>query len=126
MAHGYAESVKTYSKVLAALLTLTVITVLAAGINFGTPSVNIVVALTIASLKGALVALFFMHLKDESPVNAIIFVTALVMLAIFLIFSLIDVGSRVQVRPANLAQPAGAAVMTPAQPETSGEPAAEH
>jgi len=121
MAHGYAESVKTYSMVLGALLALTAITVFAAGIDFGAPSVNVVVALGIASVKGSLVALFFMHLKDDSPVNAVIFVTALAMLAVFLILSLIDVETRVPVRPANLAPPAGAAVMTPAEPA-----AAEH
>lgn len=108
MAHTYAESKRTYTKVLGALLVLTVITVLAAGINFGAPSVNVVVALAIASIKGSLVALFFMHLKDDHPVNAVIFSTGLAMLAIFLIFCLIDVDTRTPVRPANLAPPAGA------------------
>ncbi len=108
MAHGYAESKRNYTLVLSALLALTVMTVLAAGINFGAPSVNVVVALVIASIKASLVALFFMHLKDEHPVNAIIFVTGLAMLAIFLIFLLIDVDTRTLVRPANLAPPAGA------------------
>ena len=86
MAHTYTESKRTYSMVLGALLVLTVITVLAAGINFGAPSVNVVVALAIASVKGTLVVLFFMHLKDDHPVNAVIFSTGLAMLAIFLIF----------------------------------------
>ena len=108
MAHGYADAKKTYTGVLGALLVLTVITVLAAGINFGSASTNVVVALVIASVKATLVALFFMHLKDEHPVNAIIFVTGLIMLAIFLIFCLVDVETRDVVRPANLAPPAGA------------------
>ena len=119
MAHTYAESKRTYSMVLGTLLVLTVITVLAAGINFGAPSVNVMVALAIASVKGTLVALFFMHLKDDHPVNAIIFSTGLAMLAIFLIFCLIDVDTRTPVRPANLAPPAGATA--PLEPDSPAE-----
>ena len=91
--------------VLVMLLVLTGITVAAAGVNFGTPSVNVVVALAIASVKASLVALYFMHLRHENPLNAIIFVTALAMLAILLIFSLIDVDTRAVVRPADLRSP---------------------
>ncbi len=97
--HSYTRAKKTYSIVLAALLALTGITVVAAGINFGAPSVNVVVALLIASVKGSLVALFFMHLRHDPPINAVIFLTGLFMLAVFLIFILIDVDTRVPIRP---------------------------
>ena len=126
MAHTYAEEKRTYTVVLGALLVLTVITVLAAGINFGAPSVNVVVALAIASIKGTLVALFFMHLKDDHPVNAIIFSTGLVMLAIFLIFCLIDFDTRTPVRPANLAPPAGATGPLEPDPDPAGEAGPAH
>ncbi len=88
--HG--NSAGTYKKVLGALLALTVITVLAAGMNFG--SWNVVIALGIASLKASLVALFFMHLRHDKPMNAVIFSAGLAMLAIFLMFTYIDEGAR--------------------------------
>jgi cytochrome c oxidase subunit IV len=60
-----------YATVLGVLLVLTIITVVVsakAGIfHFGNWA--IVVAMVIASIKAVLVALFFMHLKYESPVT---------------------------------------------------------
>jgi cytochrome c oxidase subunit 4 len=85
---------RTYVLVLAALLVLTAVTVAASGIHFGSPAVNVIVALGIASLKASLVALFFMHLLHDKPLNALIFVSGLVFLAIFLILTLIDVDFR--------------------------------
>jgi len=85
---------RTYVIVLAALLTLTAVTMAVAGIHFGSPAVNVIVALGIASLKASLVALFFMHLLHDKPLNALIFVSGLVFLAIFLILILIDVDFR--------------------------------
>jgi cytochrome c oxidase subunit 4 len=95
----HADSPAIYAKILATLLALTVITVLAAGVNFG--SGNVVIALVIASVKGSLVALFFMHLRHDKPMSAVIFVSGLAMLAIFLILSAIDSEARTenQVRP---------------------------
>ena len=99
--HG--NSAATYKKVLGALIALTVITVLAAGVNFGAG--NVVIALGIASIKASLVALFFMHLRHDKPISAVIFVTGLAMLAIFLVFCIVDTGARDRVRPSN-AKPA--------------------
>jgi cytochrome c oxidase subunit 4 len=105
--HSYAEEKKLNITVLGALLVLTVITVAAAGVHFGSSSINTVVALLIASAKASLVALFFMHLKYEKPVNAVIFVIGLLTLSLFLIFTLIDIESRHNLRPANLVPPPG-------------------
>jgi cytochrome c oxidase subunit 4 len=113
-AHSYSHAKKTYSAVLAALLALTVVTVAAAGVHFGSPSVNVIVALVIASVKASLVALFFMHLLYDNRVNAIIFLTGVVMLAIFLIFTLLDVEARDTVRPVRPLQPAAQAASQPA------------
>jgi len=57
--------VRRYIIIGIALAIGTVVTVLASYINFGTPGANIVVALVIASIKGFLVAGFFMHLVSE-------------------------------------------------------------
>jgi len=105
--HSYPEARRLNTTILGALLALTAITVAAAGINFGSPSTNTWVAMLIASVKATLVALFFMHLKYEKPVNGIIFVVGIFTLALFLIFILLDIDTRHDLRPANLAPPRG-------------------
>jgi cytochrome c oxidase subunit 4 len=112
---------KTYAIVLLALLILTAITVTAAGINFG--EYNTIIALVIASLKASLVALFFMHLRHDK-FNAVVFVGGLIMLAVFLIFTLFDIESRTVSLPSNLKEPVkefpGAPLNKPIQPSTAG------
>jgi len=56
--------VKTYIKVFVALAVGTLITVLASNIHLGI-ILGIIVALIIATVKGSLVAAFFMHLSAE-------------------------------------------------------------
>jgi cytochrome c oxidase subunit 4 len=64
MGSGAQGGIRTYLAVYGALLSLTVVTVLVSYAELGI--MNVVVALLIASLKAALVALFFMHLRGES------------------------------------------------------------
>jgi cytochrome c oxidase subunit 4 len=64
MGSGAQGGIRTYLAVYGALLALTVVTVLVSYAELGI--MNVVVALLIASLKAALVALFFMHLRGES------------------------------------------------------------
>jgi cytochrome c oxidase subunit 4 len=64
---GHVLPLKTYKTVLGALLILTIITVAVSRVDFGT--MNLVVAMVVASIKAVLVALFFMHLKYESPIT---------------------------------------------------------
>jgi cytochrome c oxidase subunit 4 len=103
---AHTTSPGTYRKVLAALLAFTVLTVLAAGMNFG--SWNTVIALGIASIKASLVALFFMHLRHDKPMSAIIFVTGVVMLGLFLMICTLDSDARV----GNPVRPAGEAALS--------------
>lgn len=58
------KSIKLYMWVFGSLMVLTVITVAVAYIPFSMTG-HIIVALFIASIKAALVALFFMHLNHE-------------------------------------------------------------
>ena len=81
------------------LLILTAITVGASYINFG--SGNVAIALFIASIKAILVALFFMHLKDDKPMYGIIAAAGFVFLGIFLMFDLLDFNARVKYQPFN-------------------------
>jgi cytochrome c oxidase subunit 4 len=99
MHSAHANEPRTYAKVLLVLLAFTVTTVLVSGLNFGSPSANVVIAMAIATAKASLVALFFMHLRHEKPMNSIIFVAGVSFLALFLVFSSIDVASREVIRP---------------------------
>ena len=68
--------------VFGALIFLTFITVAVTWIDLG--DLNIWMAMFIALIKAALVALYFMHLYWDNPFNTIIFLLALVFLAIFI------------------------------------------
>jgi len=92
----------TYLKTLIALLILTGITVGASYIHFGSGAANVVVALTIATIKGTLVALFFMHLLHDKPVNGLIAGAGFVFLGLFLMFTLLDFDTRENPLPRNL------------------------
>ncbi|WP_321474544.1 cytochrome C oxidase subunit IV family protein [uncultured Paludibaculum sp.] len=114
---------KTYGAILLALMVLTIVTVQASYIDFG--SMNTVVALVIATVKGSLVALFFMHLRHDK-FNAVIFVGGLLFLSIFLIWTLFDLSTRETILPSNLKAPIaefpGAPLNKPVRPST-GQPA---
>jgi cytochrome c oxidase subunit 4 len=79
---------KTYLHILIALLILTIITVGAARINFG--FFNTVIALGIASVKAALVAAFFMGLKYDERLYAVIIVTGVFLLMLLFTTSYVD------------------------------------
>jgi len=66
MNHDVAAQVRGYLMVFGTLLVLTLITV---GVSYlDLPEFEtVIVALTIATVKASLVAMFFMHLKGEKP-----------------------------------------------------------
>lgn len=88
-----------YTANLIGLLILTGITVGASRFDFG--SANVVIALAIATVKAILVSLFFMHLRWDKPVNAIIAMSGFLFLGIFLMFDLIDISNRRDPLPRN-------------------------
>jgi cytochrome c oxidase subunit IV len=96
---------KVYGAVLAALLVLTVITVLASTIDWGGGMTNVIIAMIIASIKGSLVALFFMHLRWDKPMTSIIFCSTLFFLGLFLIGCYTDQTARPRLEPTNLKAP---------------------
>ena len=99
-AHGHhVVPPSVYLKTLVALLVLTVITVLASYVDWGSTATNVVIAVTIATVKASLVALFFMHLRYDSPLNGFIFVSGLFFLGFLMLFTFIDDFSRVNVYP---------------------------
>src|SRR3954452_13734911 len=70
------------------LCLLTIVTVAVAFVHIERESIKVLVALTIASIKGAAVAMFFMHLKFEGKLIYLILLVP-VFLAIVLVIALI-------------------------------------
>jgi cytochrome c oxidase subunit IV len=85
-------SPKIYLGVFSTLLVCTALTVLAAYYNFG--SFNIVIALAIATLKGSLVVLYFMHARYVPKRTQLVVVSGLFWLAIMLFMTMSDYWSR--------------------------------
>lgn len=55
---------------------------------------NVVVVMGIATVKATLVLLYFMHLRHDNPINAVIFGFTVLGVAIFLFFTFLDIGNR--------------------------------
>ena len=84
---------KTYFFVLISLLALTVITVGVAQIDFG--HLNAFFAMFIATVKAALVLLYFMHLRYDDRFYSLIFASAVFFVAVLFFFSKLDIATRV-------------------------------
>ena len=75
--------------VFAALLFLTFMTVAVTWVDFGRTA-NVWIALTIAAVKSALVALYFMHLRWDSKFNSVILIAALFFVALLIGIIVLD------------------------------------
>lgn len=82
----------TYLGVATGLLIMTALTIWVAGIDFG--PWNMVIALAIAAFKASLVALFFMHLIYDNRIYMVVFLTALLFLAVFIVLTMFDTSYR--------------------------------
>jgi cytochrome c oxidase subunit 4 len=88
--HQHAPvSYRTFIVVWVLLLALTAVTVAVSRVHLG--ALNIWAALSIASIKSALVIFFFMHLKYENLVFKLFLLGALVTLAVFIGLNFFDV-----------------------------------
>jgi cytochrome c oxidase subunit 4 len=85
---GHVIPLWVYLTVGGGLIVLTGITVGVSFIRLG--GWNVVVALGIATLKATLVALFFMHLLYDKKIFLVVFVSAIVFVGIFIIFTMFD------------------------------------
>lgn len=90
--HVHIEPMPLYLAVFGSLIVMTVVTVGASYIDFG--SANTAIAVVIATVKATLVAYFFMHLRHDKPFNALVFVGGLFFLSFLFLFTLLDTGSR--------------------------------
>ena len=90
--HVHIASTRFYVGIFAALICLTIATVKVSYYDFG--SANIIIALAIATAKGALVATFFMHLRHDKLFNTLSFLAAFLFLGIFILLTYDDLGVR--------------------------------
>lgn len=84
----HAVPLRVLLAVFGALVVLTYLTVKVAEVDLG--PWNLFGALSIASIKATLVALYFMHLRYESAFYSLLFVVGLAFLVLFLGLTLID------------------------------------
>jgi cytochrome c oxidase subunit IV len=89
-------SPKVYLGVFSALMICTFLTVVAAkaDLNQYFSGLNVIVALTIASLKASLVVLYFMHLRYSPKRTQLVIAASVFWLAIMLFMTMSDYLSR--------------------------------
>ena len=75
--------------VLSALIVLTVVTVVTAGIDLGAQW-NLVLAMVIATVKASLVVTYFMHLRWDKKLHLLVFLSSVLFLILFLAMALTD------------------------------------
>ena len=94
MSEHSSSPLKTYVTIWLTLLAGTALTVYAATVDLG--HFNAAVALTIASVKATLVALFFMHIRGASErLIKLVVIATLFFLLILLALSMADYATRV-------------------------------
>ena len=90
--HGHTEPMPfhkvNYLAIFILLVALTVVTVVVAFVHIESEMTKVLVALSIATIKAAFVALFFMHLKFEGKLIYLILLVP-VFLSVVLVVSLI-------------------------------------
>lgn len=101
--HHHVVSIRTLQIVLGLLLLFTALTVGAAQFEVFVQGyldillprwVNVFIAMSIATVKAALVLLFFMQLKNDNPINGAIFVLCVLGVGLFLGFTALDLFTR--------------------------------
>lgn len=90
--HHHVLPKATLFKVFGGLIVLTIVTVAAAYVPLG--PLNVPVAIVIAASKATLVVLFFMALKYDNPVNALTFTIGIIMVFVFITFTMFDTAFR--------------------------------
>ncbi|HPI40610.1 MAG TPA: cytochrome C oxidase subunit IV family protein [Pseudobdellovibrionaceae bacterium] len=84
-----------YVKVALSLFALTLLTVIASRFHGALGVLAAPVAFLIASVKAALVLLYFMHLKYDNKLNRVIFGTGFIFLFILFVFAAGDIFTRI-------------------------------
>ena len=131
--HAHISSIKFYLAIFVTLITLTVATVGVSYVHLG--PANLAVAIVIASIKAALVCLFFMHLRHDNKFHALIFVSSLLFIGVFFAYTVNDTGHRGEVdesqgtmrfAPTGSAAPGGDTRPEPKPEHEEGKPGEQH
>ncbi len=77
------------------LLFLTAVTVWVAQFDFG--AMNMIVAMTVATVKAGLVVAYFMHLRYDNRFFLTMLLVCLIALTVFIVFTMIDQKSRTSI-----------------------------
>ncbi len=85
---GHVVPLPVLFGVLGTLLVMTLVTFAASWFDFG--RLNLWIALAIALFKASLVLLFFMHLKYDKPFNAVVIITSMALVLLFIAIALSD------------------------------------
>ena len=97
MGHGAHEHhvtpLSTYFIIFGALIVLTFVTV---GVSYLglPPTISIIVAVAVASVKATLVATWFMHLIHDTKFNILLFLSSFWFMGAFFLFTTLDLMSR--------------------------------
>ena len=94
MVHVHVHPASTYVKIFLALVFLTLLTVGLSRVHLG--NWNFFIAVAVATVKATLVAMFFMHLKDDNRFNVLIFVGSLIFIGVFFVYTTNDTQHRGQ------------------------------
>ena len=94
MVHVHVHPASLYIKIFVALVFFTLLTVGLSRIHLG--HWNFFIAVVVATIKAALVATFFMHLKDDNRFNVLIFLSSLVFMGVFFVYTMNDTQHRGQ------------------------------
>jgi cytochrome c oxidase subunit 4 len=86
--HVHVMPVSILLGVWAALMVMTVFTFVMSYVSLG--PVDIIVVMAVATVKASLVGLYFMHLRYDKPFNAMIFLSSLGFVGLFITLCLMD------------------------------------
>ena len=86
---GHVLPLKVLLGTWGALMVLTVLTVTVRSIDLGA-SLNLMIAMLIATVKATLVCMFFMHLRYDNRFHSIVLMSAIVLGLLFVGFALMD------------------------------------
>lgn len=90
--HEHVSPLSAYYKVFGALMVLTAVTYAVSYMSLGPASLP--VAIVVAVIKASLVCAYFMHLKYDDRYHVFVFMSTLVFVAIFFMFTFFDLQSR--------------------------------
>jgi cytochrome c oxidase subunit 4 len=90
--HEHISPMVVYYKVFGALIVLTALTYAVSYMSLG--SASLPVAMLVAVVKASLVCMYFMHLKYDERYHVFVFLSTLIFVGIFFMFTLFDLSSR--------------------------------